>query len=91
MFRECNVDTTRIALGGFSNGASYALSLGVYNGDLFSALLAFSPGFYAPGKTRTASHLRSHDTNDPLLMNPTTPLVVPRLRSEGYTVTYRDR
>ncbi len=74
MFRECNVDTTRIALGGFSNGASYALSLGVYNGDLFSALLAFSPGFYAPGKTRTASHL-----------------LVPRLRSEGYTVTYRDR
>jgi len=92
VFRECNVDTTRIALGGFSNGASYALSLGVYNGDLFSALLAFSPGFYAPpGKRGLPRIFASHGTNDPLLMNPTTPLVVPRLRSEGYTVTYRDR
>ncbi len=30
---------------GFSDGASYALSLGVPNGDLFTHIVAFSPGF----------------------------------------------
>jgi phospholipase/carboxylesterase len=34
-----------VALGGFSDGASYALSLDLTNGDLFASLIAFSPGF----------------------------------------------
>jgi phospholipase/carboxylesterase len=37
-------------IGGFSDGASYALSLGLGNGDVFDAVLAFSPGFAAPGE-----------------------------------------
>jgi phospholipase/carboxylesterase len=41
---------SRVAVGGFSDGASYALSLGLANGDLVNAVLAFSPGFVAaPG------------------------------------------
>lgn len=32
-----------VAFGGFSDGASYALSLGLANGDLVDAVLAFSP------------------------------------------------
>ncbi|WP_245177447.1 phospholipase [Geodermatophilus sp. DF01-2] len=39
---------TRVAFGGFSDGASYALSLGLANGDLAEAVLAFSPGFASP-------------------------------------------
>ncbi|RBY88162.1 phospholipase [Blastococcus sp. TBT05-19] len=39
---------SRCAVAGFSDGASYALSLGAANGDLFEAALAFSPGFAAP-------------------------------------------
>jgi phospholipase/carboxylesterase len=39
---------SRCAVGGFSDGASYALSLGPANGDLFDAVLAFSPGFAGP-------------------------------------------
>ena len=39
---------SRTAVAGFSDGASYGLSLGVANGDLFEAVLAFSPGFLAP-------------------------------------------
>jgi phospholipase/carboxylesterase len=31
-----------------SSLASYALSLGIANGNLFSHVLAFSPGFLAP-------------------------------------------
>ncbi|WP_407520572.1 alpha/beta hydrolase [Methylobacterium oryzisoli] len=42
------VRAERIALAGFSDGGSYALSLGLANGDLFAAVLAFSPGFVAP-------------------------------------------
>jgi len=90
VFRGYNIGRSRIALGGFSNGASYALSLGVYNGDLFSALVAFSPGFYTPpGKRGLPRIFASHGTRDPLLNNQTTPLIVPRLESEGYPVTYR--
>ena len=35
-------------LGGSSDGASYALSLGLANGGLVDAVLAFSPGFATP-------------------------------------------
>jgi len=31
-FERCNVDPARVAIGGFSDGASYALSLGLTNG-----------------------------------------------------------
>jgi phospholipase/carboxylesterase len=47
-FSRYSVDASRVAAGGFSDGASYALSLGVANGDLFTHVLAFSPGFVAP-------------------------------------------
>ena len=43
--RRYAVDPSRVAVGGFSDGASYALSLGLTNGDLFTHVLAFSPGF----------------------------------------------
>jgi phospholipase/carboxylesterase len=35
----------RIAFAGYSDGASYALSLGITNGDLVSHVIAFSGGF----------------------------------------------
>jgi predicted esterase len=37
-----------LTVGGFSDGASYAVSLGIANGDLFNSVLASSPGFAAP-------------------------------------------
>ncbi len=45
--RRTLVDPARVAIGGFADGGSYALTLGLANGDLFSHVLAFSPGFYA--------------------------------------------
>lgn len=45
VFEHVAVDRTRIAIGGFSDGATYALALGLANGDLFSRVLALSPGF----------------------------------------------
>lgn len=44
-FERCNVDPTRIASAGFSDGASYALSIGLMNGDFFTHIVAHSPGF----------------------------------------------
>lgn len=56
-----------VAFGGFSDGASYALSLGLTNGDLVDAVVAFSPASprrwsptAGPGSTsRTAPTTRS--------------------------------
>ncbi len=45
VFDSCNVDVTRMACAGFSDGASYALGLGLMNGDFFTHVIAHSPGF----------------------------------------------
>src|SRR4028118_705163 len=47
-FSSYAVDLGRVAVGGYSDGASYAISLGISNGDLFGHVPAFSPGFMAP-------------------------------------------
>lgn len=48
-FERVRVDPGRIAVLGMSDGASYALSTGMVNGDLFSDVLAFAPlRFIAP-------------------------------------------
>lgn len=44
-FMRCNIDPARTAIGGFSDGASYGLTLGLMNGDLFTHVIAHSPGF----------------------------------------------
>jgi len=45
VFAHVRVNPARVAMAGFSDGASYALGLGLANGDLFSHVIAFSPGF----------------------------------------------
>ncbi len=47
-FNEVNVDPARVSIEGFSDGASYALAVGLTNGALFSRVIAFSPKFLAP-------------------------------------------
>jgi phospholipase/carboxylesterase len=41
------VDRRHLAFAGFSDGASYALSIGVTNGDIASHVIAFSGGFFS--------------------------------------------
>src|SRR5689334_1839379 len=48
-FSRVRVDATRVRIVGFSDGGTYALSLGIINGDLFSRIAAFSPGFIVGG------------------------------------------
>jgi len=91
-FDRCAVDPTRIAISGFSDGASYALSLGITNGDLFPHILAFSPGFAGPaGQKGKPRIFVSHGTGDEVLRSDhTSRRVVPGLRDAGYDVTYAE-
>lgn len=68
VFSQCSIDPQHLALDGFSDGASYALSLGLGNGDLFSHLLGFSPGFLAAaGQVGRPKIFVSHGTADRVL------------------------
>jgi phospholipase/carboxylesterase len=91
-FARCAVDATRLALAGFSDGASYALSLGIANGDLFSHVIAFSPGFIAPAEHRGKPRIFiSHGREDAVLPIATTRRkIVPQLTGLGYHVTVRE-
>lgn len=86
------VDTTRLAIGGFSDGATYALSLGITNGDLFTHVIAFSPGFMVPAAQRGEPRLFvSHGTQDRVLsIDACSREIVRRVRDAGYDVMYRE-
>lgn len=92
VFDRCAVDAGRMAIEGFSDGASYALSLGVANGDVFSHVLAFSPGFMMPPTQRGAPRIYvSHGTGDGVLpIDVCSRRLVPRLEAAGYEVVYRE-
>ena len=83
------VDPRRMAVGGFSDGASYALSVGLTNGDLFGQVLAFSPGFIAAQRHHGKPTIFiSHGDQDTVLpIDETSRRLVPRLREE-YVVEY---
>lgn len=86
------IDPARIAIGGFSDGASYALGIGLSNGDLFTHIIAFSPGFaYTIERKGRPAIFVSHGIQDPVLpINPCSRRIVPRLEHEGYQVNYQE-
>jgi phospholipase/carboxylesterase len=92
IFSFVPVDPERIGVAGFSDGASYALGLGLANGDLFRKVLAFSPGFVpaGPQNGRPAIFI-AHGTEDTVLpIDATSRRVVPALERQGYEVVYRE-
>jgi len=91
-FARCAVAPQQIAIGGFSDGASYALSVGLMNGDLFSHLLAFSPGFMAPLIQRGSPKIFvSHGIGDTVLpIDRCSRQLVPQLVEAGYAVRYQE-
>ncbi len=90
-YERCPIDRRRLAVGGFSDGATYALTLGVSNGDLFPAVIAFSPGGIVAGEQRGIPRFFvSHGTRDSVLpIARAGDAVVRKLRQAGYPVTYR--
>jgi phospholipase/carboxylesterase len=91
-FERCAIDPRRLAIAGFSDGATYALSLGVDNGDLFTHILAFSPGFIVSREPQGRPRIFvSHGTEDSILpIASTSRRLVPALEKSGYAVTYRE-
>lgn len=92
VFASYAVDAKRVAVEGFSDGASYALSLGLTNGDLFTHVIAFSPGFMAPGGQEGEPGIFiSHGTQDSVLpIESCSRRLVPTLRRAGYNLVYRE-
>ncbi len=90
VFDRFPTDPSRVAIGGFSDGASYALSLGLGNGELFSAVLAYSPGFAAPARQQGQPRLFvSHGVADRVLpIERCSRRLAPALRAAGYEVRY---
>jgi predicted esterase len=91
-FARYAVDPARLAIGGFSDGASYALSAGLMNGDLFSHIIAFSPGFMVPlEKWGTPRIFISHGLQDEVLpIERCSRRLVPALRQAGYDTQYHE-
>jgi predicted esterase len=92
VFDRHAVDPGAVAVGGFSDGASYALGLGLANGHLFRHVVALSPGFVAgSGRAGRPRLFVSHGTADRVL-----PIercgrpIARRARDDGYDVTYRE-
>ncbi len=92
LFARYSVDSKRVAIAGFSDGASYALSLGLTNGELFTDILAFSPGFTAPAKSEGRPGIFiSHGVRDQVLpIDVCSRRIVPQLQRAGYHVDYRE-
>ena len=99
-FARCAIDRSRIAIGGFSDGASYALSLGLANGDVFSYVIAFSPGYIVRAQARGRSGPKAveiplvyiaHGQSDNVLpIVSTSRIFVSSLRKNGYNVEFRE-
>jgi phospholipase/carboxylesterase len=94
VFDRFQVDGERVAIAGFSDGATYALSLGIINGDLFTEIIAFSPGFIISSARKPLGAPRifiSHGAEDPVLpISQTSRQLIPLLRKAGYEVDYRE-
>jgi phospholipase/carboxylesterase len=92
VFDRFDVDPRRIAIAGNSDGASYALSLGLINGDLFTRVIAFAPGQVVAGVRRGRppifiAHGRQDRTH---LIERTGRVISEEIRADGYPLTYQE-
>ena len=89
-FDQCTIDPKRIWLSGFSDGASYGLTLGLANGDFFSRVLSFSAGFVIPAEHHGKPRIfMSHGRQDPILpIERCSRIIAPELKAQGYDVHF---
>ena len=90
VFDHQRIDASRIAVAGFSDGASYALTIGIANGDLFKRIIAFSPGYFLGGKLIGKPPIFiAHGREDTILsFEYTRDAIIPALQNEGYSVRF---
>ncbi len=84
------IDSHHFGFAGFSDGGSYALSIGLTNGQLVSHVIALSPGFmslYAP--EGAPQILIAHGTQDEQLpAHAHGGKIASKLQADGYAVKY---
>lgn len=92
VFERYAVDPRGVVLAGFSDGASYALSLGILNGDLFRHIIAYSPGFVSAEDPRGSPRIFvTHGENDTVLsIARCSRKLVPALQAGGFDVRYEE-
>jgi phospholipase/carboxylesterase len=91
-FDRVRVDAQRIAIAGFSDGASYALSLGLSNGELFSRIVAYSGCVVVSNNVRGKPKIfAAHGVEDGVLpIVPCSRTYVATLLQKGYSVEYQE-
>ncbi|MGI5516955.1 alpha/beta hydrolase [Streptomyces sp. CA-106131] len=84
------IDPDRIAIAGYRDGASYALGLGLANGNLFTRILAYSPDHIPPGcRTGRPTVFISHEQhNTPPTAATAGQRIVAALEDDGYHVDH---
>jgi len=86
------IDRSRMAIGGVSDGANYALNMGLAYGDTFNHMMIFSAGTLAPfrrqGKPKIFLAHGTHDEQMPI--DRTGRKFAAQLKDEGYPITYRE-
>jgi phospholipase/carboxylesterase len=89
-FDHIAADPARTSISGFSDGATYAIWLGLKNGDLFTRIAAFTPCTLLPTiRTGMPTVFVSHGTDDTLRpIDQCSRVMVPSLQADGYTVQY---
>jgi predicted esterase len=92
VFDRFAVDPRRLYLAGHSDGATYALALGLTNGDLFSRVMAFAPEYLtAGGRVGKPSVFIAHGVHDPVHhVETTSRRIGPEVRAAGYALTYEE-
>jgi predicted esterase len=92
VFGRVAVNPDRLTIEGFSDGATYALGVGLTNGDLFKRVVAFSPGFVLPIEPHARPPIFiSHGIRDAILpIDQCSRRIVPQLQRERYAVQYRE-
>ena len=91
-FDRWTIAPAGVTISGFSDGGTYSLAVGRANGDFFSRVVAYSPGFLIPIEPRGKPPiLITHGIQDAILpIDQTSRSLVPVLRNNGYTVDYRE-
>lgn len=90
VFARHAVAKEQLSVAGFSDGASYALALGILNGDLFPRILAFSPGFVDAAEPRGVPRVFiAHGDKDAVLpVEQSGRRIVAELGAAGFDVRY---
>ena len=89
LFSKVGIDARRIGIAGFSDGASYALSVGTANPQLFSAVMALSPGHsFTKNYDKRQRIFISHGEQDQVLPFSNARAIAARLRGRGMSVQF---